>query len=867
MTRPLLNQPEPQTGQGPHQCEADLEQAILRDEEEREEAMVEARQRVALQKQAIRRFDVCWEIARTVGDLVDAVIGRKKAVEQLNKIIWVAEENDRARRAAIQKKLKALRTMRLNLVVQVDNDKVACTPSKPASCSTESAHSVQTSQNIQRPKVDDSSRASPLGDVQSQPGLEKAAPKSHGSSEAAVPQHSSSLSKSPTKRQTTEQNAVRTGSRKKEIAKVQGASKGKLPVTAQRTLSDKAKEGKGGGEVCESTKSASHPTAPTQGSQNPSKTHERDNATNTTSLSDRQSLPKTLYSEKAACQPHVQSVPIAPQLLSPPPSPSRSQRIVKRDAGERECQDNSVKEKRNAGEKIALSSASEEVTKEKEVCSPSNLAGCPTTTTHDAKGPMQTTKFSTSPSKDQRSRPEVEEAACNPHDLSPAAELQLSSPISSTPSKDQNPKKDAVKDKDEEKGRDSPCGGAKEVEKDIEEVRDFGGEPASYSTVPTHDAVSRPLNADKFDTDSCPDAAPLDDEQHCPKTEKAACGSRNPNSATLETPQVSPPPTPSMWDLFISSRPHLLQEAIRDSVRTGTFNNVEIYTHRKRGKVPGFACVPAVVHGRASFLEAASPVLKDLLVTGKRQLRNIPSANYNYEYLDDSDLEDEPEDSPIPLAEKALDEIDDISDVMSVPSVFDVVDSPQHTIGTVDEPQPPTPNVTHEASTATDLVEPLAREVVYVPFGATRTWQALMIYLYYGNISFCPLESQCSVKNQDDVSCSPKSMYFLAKKLELAKLAKVCEEAIIKVLSPSNIVKELFSDFTWRSPTYISYPEILSQEVALFMRHSQDRHVRSDLKQAFEDTASGKFPHRDAVLSALFDGVIPPASSETSNVY
>ncbi|KAI0766536.1 hypothetical protein BC629DRAFT_892297 [Irpex lacteus] len=145
------------------------------------------------------------------------------------------------------------------------------------------------------------------------------------------------------------------------------------------------------------------------------------------------------------------------------------------------------------------------------------------------------------------------------------------------------------------------------------------------------------------------------------------------------------------------------------------------------------------------------------------------------------------------------------------------------------------------------------QEVIYAPFGAARTWRALVLYLYDGNISFSPLQtSPTRSKCQGDTSCSPKSMYHLAKKLELNELATVCKEAIITDLCPANIIDELFSDFTWR------HREILDREVLVFMKHSQDDRVRLYLKQALKDMALGKLSRRDIVLSALFDSMLPP---------
>lgn len=136
-----------------------------------------------------------------------------------------------------------------------------------------------------------------------------------------------------------------------------------------------------------------------------------------------------------------------------------------------------------------------------------------------------------------------------------------------------------------------------------------------------------------------------------------------------------------------------------------------------------------------------------------------------------------------------MDEASDISDIASDISAFDLLDSPQSTAHTaIDtgardvECDSTAEHVPHE--------EPL-REVIYAPFGAARTWvsfcrrslhsilsfnadldsyrwRALVLYLYDGHISFSPLQTSAKrSKGRDDFSCSPKSMYYLAKKVRI----------------------------------------------------------------------------------------------------
>ena len=80
----------------------------------------------------------------------------------------------------------------------------------------------------------------------------------------------------------------------------------------------------------------------------------------------------------------------------------------------------------------------------------------------------------------------------------------------------------------------------------------------------------------------------------------------------LEESSPAPPAPPSMWETFLSRRQELLQEAVKDSVRTGVFHDVDIYAYHKRGQASRSACVPTTFHARTSFLEAASPILRGM---------------------------------------------------------------------------------------------------------------------------------------------------------------------------------------------------------------------------------------------------------------
>lgn len=62
-------------------------------------------------------------------------------------------------------------------------------------------------------------------------------------------------------------------------------------------------------------------------------------------------------------------------------------------------------------------------------------------------------------------------------------------------------------------------------------------------------------------------------------------------------------------------RPRLLQAAMADSVRTGTFHDVEIHVYSKREIASDYTHAPAIIHARASFLEEASSALRGEIIS------------------------------------------------------------------------------------------------------------------------------------------------------------------------------------------------------------------------------------------------------------
>lgn len=152
-----------------------------------------------------------------------------------------------------------------------------------------------------------------------------------------------------------------------------------------------------------------------------------------------------------------------------------------------------------------------------------------------------------------------------------------------------------------------------------------------------------------------------------------------------------------------------------------------------------------------------------------RTTRFIPTAASDYDYDDDSDLEDIEDD----------DRDSEISDIASNASSFDILldstDRPPQAAregdARVDHPASHRGTGTpvmfmHDIAAKTSVMSRFHTARRYITSLSCR-WQALLLYLYNDRISFAPLKSRLpKLKlSNDRAVCSPKSMYRLATKV------------------------------------------------------------------------------------------------------
>lgn len=144
---------------------------------------------------------------------------------------------------------------------------------------------------------------------------------------------------------------------------------------------------------------------------------------------------------------------------------------------------------------------------------------------------------------------------------------------------------------------------------------------------------------------------------------------------------------------------------------------------------------------------------------------------------------------------------------------------------------------------------------VLVTDTAFNTWQALLDYLYTGEIVFAPLRSQASKavrrSSLDEAPpCSPKSMYRLACKIKHVKLQAKALAAIRSSLTEHNILQELSSYLTSR------FPAILEMEVEILFQNIITPTIMQDFPTLIERIAGADLPHGADILTKLHERML-----------
>ncbi|KAJ7058663.1 hypothetical protein C8F01DRAFT_1146871 [Mycena amicta] len=286
-----------------------------------------------------------------------------------------------------------------------------------------------------------------------------------------------------------------------------------------------------------------------------------------------------------------------------------------------------------------------------------------------------------------------------------------------------------------------------------------------------------------------------------------------------------------------------LERLLADTMEGKDTVDLKFYVFSRRSG-PGRVTSPQAVYAKASLLEGYSDSLNDLISGGgftESSLVEIGKHTFSadtieeYDYMSDSDLDDEEEDTDSTGSRISFGMIETDDDT---PGPLAPRDQPA-------TPPPPTPPSSLQEIPSTHRLG-MGRAVV-IRGTAFRTWKALIYYIYTSKLSFSPNPTTSGVP-----TCSAKSMYRLADKLNLDTLKSTCFASIKTHLTTANVVDETFSRFT----SY--YPEVQDAGVAFILKNFTA--VKPKLDAILGKVTQGEMRHCTDVLCKIVAGRQEPES-------
>ncbi|KAJ6613968.1 hypothetical protein B0H10DRAFT_1951111 [Mycena sp. CBHHK59/15] len=310
-----------------------------------------------------------------------------------------------------------------------------------------------------------------------------------------------------------------------------------------------------------------------------------------------------------------------------------------------------------------------------------------------------------------------------------------------------------------------------------------------------------------------------------------------------------------------------LQRMMLDMIRGEEAVDIKLYAFSHRGD--GYVSHPRRMFAKAVLLEGHSKSLDALIIGGSvfdelklvdLDLHDIDDNTCfeRYNYMADSDLDSEDEGNGRESATLSLDG----SDHIRTPSGSDEE--------AISEPGTPKLDADFDASSLEPLKDDVPSDlitrsrpasparrmgrmgrVVFHKGSAFKTWNALLHYFYTGKIRFTDTEPRPSTsegEHNEVPECSAKSMYRLADELGLEKLKALALLSLNSRLSASNVVSEVFSEFT------SLYPELQDIQVEYLVSHYRD--LTPDVDQILDSICMGQRPYcRDVLRKIVASGL------------
>ncbi|KAI0743835.1 hypothetical protein C8Q80DRAFT_1183395 [Daedaleopsis nitida] len=325
---------------------------------------------------------------------------------------------------------------------------------------------------------------------------------------------------------------------------------------------------------------------------------------------------------------------------------------------------------------------------------------------------------------------------------------------------------------------------------------------------------------------------------------------KEPSSAVMSN---LPPITP------VASTPfkQVHRAALLASVTGRSFEDVKFFAYSRRTR-NGAVSTPLPLLANSTLIRKASSHFDYVFAAGFAEggLTDMDapfpttktSTTELYDYMSDSDLEDEEDEiseTPAVIAGDGVEEAteDEYSRLQK--------DKDDGELGKLSSEV--------EVHVGQQMIAKPGR-VVFLDDIAYATWKAFIFYAYFEEIEFAPLKSEQKTRPKDreiyeTPICSPKSMYRLAEKYDIAPLKEKAANDIKAKLSPHNILEEIFSTFT------SLYPGIQEVELEYLHANIKDAGIQARLPSWLEAMEKGLLPKGAAgIVASLIKKLNTPVS-------
>ncbi|KAK0439528.1 uncharacterized protein EV420DRAFT_1171328 [Desarmillaria tabescens] len=262
-------------------------------------------------------------------------------------------------------------------------------------------------------------------------------------------------------------------------------------------------------------------------------------------------------------------------------------------------------------------------------------------------------------------------------------------------------------------------------------------------------------------------------------------------------------PSPTVCTVY----PAKASRVFHDAIKTGEFFDITFYLYNRRsygGRVSERKALFGSKRALFNITDSLDRVIMENIVD---ETDDSFSPNTDeYDYGDDSDLEDDPEEDDWCSIDRSN------------------LDSPRlHRMG-------------HAC---------VLNHVSY------RTWKCLLLYLHTGRLCFSILNSvrETRIHESDDFpTCSPKSMYRLANMINHERIKQLSLENLRSQISVENVYEEVFSDFTSR------FPDVFEMERQIIHTLWFDPAAHETIQEQF---ANGELHRGRSEFKIIIDGIGP----------